>query len=364
MAQQQPHGNVRRKLGRAPHAAVGVVERLLEVRDRRRDRLRRDRRRARRRRRLRVHLLAHRARQRLRRLLHALRIVRVGLRQLAEHGEKAVPRAARAVARREIRAAEERLARRREPDAHRPAARSGQRLHRGHVDRVDVGPLLAVDLDADVVLVHEARDLLVLERLALHDVAPVAGRVADRQKDRTPGAPRFLERLVAPRIPVHRVVRVLQQIGARLQDQTIGVLRRLADQVMRARHVGRRPWPPARRAAARRAAHRRGRPRAVAGHSSSSVLGEGGSPRRGQCSGRWRNATTSASNPVNPPASRPAIQLARHLDHRAAEPDRREQLLRGAVAVGRRQHHARRAQAAKLEQHRLDQAARDPAPAH
>ena len=69
--------------------------------------------------------------------------------------EETVPRAPRPVARREIGAAEERLAIGRQPDAHRPAARSGERLHRAHVDRVDVGPLLAIDLDADVVAVHE-----------------------------------------------------------------------------------------------------------------------------------------------------------------------------------------------------------------
>ena len=50
--------------------------------------------------------------------------------------------------------------------------------------RVEVGPLLAVHLDADEVLVHQRRGRLVLERLALHHVAPVAGRVADAEQDR------------------------------------------------------------------------------------------------------------------------------------------------------------------------------------
>ena len=57
---------------------------------------------------------------------------------------------------------------------HRPAAASGQGLHRVHVHGVQVGPLLAVDLDADEVLVQECRDLIVHETLALHHVAPVA----------------------------------------------------------------------------------------------------------------------------------------------------------------------------------------------
>ena len=44
-----------------------------------------------------------------------------------------------------------------EEDGHRPAAVAGHRLHRLHVDRVDVGALLAVDLDRDEVLVHVGR---------------------------------------------------------------------------------------------------------------------------------------------------------------------------------------------------------------
>ena len=57
-------------------------------------------------------------------------------------------------------------------------------LDRLDVDRVDVGALLAVDLDAHEVLVHQRGGLGVLERLALHDVAPVARRVADRDEQR------------------------------------------------------------------------------------------------------------------------------------------------------------------------------------
>ena len=86
--------------------------------------------------------------------------------------------------RRVVRAAEEGLAVGGEEDRHRPAAVAGQGDDRVHVDRVEVGPFLAVDLDVDEELVHELRRRLVLERLVLHDVAPVAGRVADREQDR------------------------------------------------------------------------------------------------------------------------------------------------------------------------------------
>ena len=67
---------------------------------------------------------------------------------------------------------------------HRPAADAGHGLHRVHVDGVDVGALLPVDLDVDEQVVHERSDLGVLERLVGHDVAPVARRVADRHAAR------------------------------------------------------------------------------------------------------------------------------------------------------------------------------------
>ena len=45
----------------------------------------------------------------------------------------------------------------REEHRHRPAAAAGHRLHGLHVDGVDVGPLLAVDLHVDEQLVHHRR---------------------------------------------------------------------------------------------------------------------------------------------------------------------------------------------------------------
>ena len=83
---------------------------------------------------------------------------------------------------REVRAGVERLAAGREEHRHRPAALPGHRDGRVHVERVDVGPLLAVDLDVDEVLVHQRRRRRALERLVRHHVAPVAGAVADRER--------------------------------------------------------------------------------------------------------------------------------------------------------------------------------------
>ena len=124
------------------------------------------------------------------------------LEQLPE-ARLAVPRPVR-----EVGAGEERAAVVVEHAGHRPAALPGHRDRRLHVDGVDVGPLLAVDLDAHVVLVEVRRRRLVLERLVRHHVAPVAGGVPDAQQDghvraraprRTPPAPTPASRRGSPR---------------------------------------------------------------------------------------------------------------------------------------------------------------------
>ena len=121
-----------------------------------------------------------------------------------------------------VRAAVERPAVGRQEDRHRPAALPGHRLDGAHVDLVEVGPLLAVHLDRHEVLVHVGRRGRVLERLALHDVAPVARGVADREEDRPVEQLRPGERVAAPREPVDRVVGVLEQVGARLAGEAVG----------------------------------------------------------------------------------------------------------------------------------------------
>ncbi len=110
-----------------------------------------------------------------------------------------------------------------EEHRHGPAAVAGQRLRRGHVDGVDVGPLLAVHLHRDVVPVQVRREGLVLERLVGHDVAPVARGVPDAQQDRARrAAPRLVERLRSPLLPVDRVVLVLQQVRRCRACETVG----------------------------------------------------------------------------------------------------------------------------------------------
>ena len=124
--------------------------------------------------------------------------------------------------RREVRPAEERDLLGRGEDVQRPAALAGHRLHGLHVEGVDVGALLAVDLDRHEALVHERGDLRVLEGLALHDVAPVAGRVADRHEQRAVLLARAAQRLLAPRQPVDGVVAVLEEVGRRLPGERVG----------------------------------------------------------------------------------------------------------------------------------------------
>ena len=118
-------------------------------------------------------------------------------------------------------AAVERQALGREKARHRPAAVTRQRLRGIHVDRIDVRPFFAVDLDADEVRVHLCRRGGVLERFVGHDVTPVTRRIADRQQDRDAAGARLVERRRRPRPPVDRIVLVLQQVRARLTRQPV-----------------------------------------------------------------------------------------------------------------------------------------------
>ncbi len=122
-----------------------------------------------------------------------------------------------------IRAAVKGLAFGRQPDAHGPAALAGHRLHGLHINRIQVGPLLAIHLDVDKEVVHQGGSFGVLKRFVLHNVAPVAGAVANREKDRLVLGARPRQRLLAPGVPVHRIVGVLEQVGRRLVDQPVGV---------------------------------------------------------------------------------------------------------------------------------------------
>ena len=124
--------------------------------------------------------------------------------------------------RRPVRAAEERLALGRQKNRHRPAAPPSHHLHRVHVNLIEVRPLLAVHLDTDEVFVQQPGNLGILEALVGHHVAPMAGRISDRQKDRLLLQSGQRQRLGPPRPPVYGVAGVLQQVGAQFASQLIG----------------------------------------------------------------------------------------------------------------------------------------------
>ncbi len=141
--------------------------------------------------------------------------LRDGAQELGERG-RPVPRGGR-----EVRARVERAALGGEEDRHRPAALTRERLGGAHVDRVDVGPLLAVDLDVDEAVVHQPGDARVLERLVRHDVAPVAGGVPHGEQHRHVPITGLVEGLLTPLLPVDRVVGVLQEVGAGRPRQSV-----------------------------------------------------------------------------------------------------------------------------------------------
>ena len=118
-------------------------------------------------------------------LLDLAGLVAEDARDLLEDRDEGGP--AVAGGRREVGAAPDRLAVGREEHGERPAALLAEGMERRHVDLVDVGPLLAIDLDVHEKPVHHGGGCRVLEALVGHDVAPMAGGVADREKDRLVG---------------------------------------------------------------------------------------------------------------------------------------------------------------------------------
>ena len=145
-------------------------------------------------------------------LLDLLRLFAKQSRDLAQHVDEsrlAVTRRTRKVS-----AAPDRLAVRREKHGQRPAALLAEMMQRRHVNLIDVGTLLAIDLDVDEQLVHHAGGIVVLETLVRHHVAPVAGGVADGKQDRPSCLLRRCQRLRTPRPPIDRVVHVLEEVRA------------------------------------------------------------------------------------------------------------------------------------------------------
>ena len=115
-----------------------------------------------------------------------------------------------AVFRRKISAAENRFSGREQEHRHRPAAAARHHLDGGHVNVVQIRPLLAIHFDAYKVVVHQFCDGVVLKRFVLHHVAPMTGRVADAEQNQLVFAGGAFKRFGTPGIPIHRIVRMLE----------------------------------------------------------------------------------------------------------------------------------------------------------
>jgi hypothetical protein len=116
---------------------------------------------------------------------------------------------------------EEGLAFRSHEHGQRPAASLAHHLDDLLIDVVDGRSLLAVDLDVDEALVHQPRDLWVLEGLVSHHLASVACGVPHRQVNRLILLPSAAERVFSPRIPIHWVLGVLPEVWGGFISQAI-----------------------------------------------------------------------------------------------------------------------------------------------
>ena len=123
---------------------------------------------------------------------------------------------------REVGAAVKRLQGGGQEDRHGPATLAGHGGHGRHVQAVQVGTFLPVDLDADEMVVEQRGGGGILEGFVRHDVAPVAGGIADAQEDGFLFPDGFGVSFRAPRIPVDRVIGVLAQVRGEGVGEVVG----------------------------------------------------------------------------------------------------------------------------------------------
>ena len=95
-----------------------------------------------------------------------------GCRNFLEHFLKT--RLTKAVFRREISPADKRLEIWGQPDTHGPAAAAGGRLHKSHVNPIDIGPFFTIDFNVHEFAIHDRGYFLAFEGFVRHDVTPVA----------------------------------------------------------------------------------------------------------------------------------------------------------------------------------------------
>src|SRR5690606_20101452 len=114
--------------------------------------------------------------------VYAVSVAAVDVVNCHQYVDKARPTPTRLL--REVGAAPERFAGWSEEHCQRPAALLPKCMKSRHIDLVDVRSFLPVDFDVDEMLVHDCSDGRILEALVGHDVAPVAGGIANGEQDR------------------------------------------------------------------------------------------------------------------------------------------------------------------------------------
>ena len=95
-----------------------------------------------------------------------------------------------------------------------PSSLFAEAVEGRHVDAVYIGALFAIDFDIDEVLVHKVGSHRVFKTFVGHDVAPVAGGVADGKQNGLVAFLGFPESLFTPSHPVYWIILVLKEIGA------------------------------------------------------------------------------------------------------------------------------------------------------
>ena len=97
-------------------------------------------------------------------------------------------------------------------DGQRPAASTGDGRDCELITTVHIGPLVAIDLDRDELLVDDLRGVCALVGFAVHDVTPVTPHRADVEQDGLVLALRFGEGYLAPLVPLDGLMHCRAQV--------------------------------------------------------------------------------------------------------------------------------------------------------
>ena len=95
-------------------------------------------------------------------------------------------------------------------------------MQRAHIDPIQIRSFFAVEFDGDEIFVEEGGDFIIHERFAFHDVAPMAGGVADAEENRFIFLFRSIEGFLTPWVPIDWVMCVLQQVRGFFLSEPVG----------------------------------------------------------------------------------------------------------------------------------------------